>query len=52
MSFLEKFNLKIVFIIYLSLIILPIKSQFLDIKKLWDDSKEKNKIDTYNELFK
>ena len=25
---------------------------FLDIKKLWDDSKEKNKIDTYNELFK
>ena len=25
---------------------------FLGIKKLWDDSKEKNKIDTYNELFK
>lgn len=25
---------------------------FIGIKKLWDDSKEKNKIDTYNELFK
>ena len=25
---------------------------FVDIKNVWDDSKEKNRIDTYNELFK